>query len=730
MATAGSEISRLLHCLRGGGSAPEAEAAAARLHQLTDSAGHHPAIISSGGIPVLVSCLQSSSLAVQDSAMSVLCMLADGRSDVQQAAVAAGAVPAILRVLARSGGGRQEEAHVLDVSATSLLGLLASSSLEAQQAIAAAGGIPAMVQRLGSSQGRLRGAASILWRARQAAAATSLGYLGSRNSSNQAAIVQAGGIPALVALLPSSCDSLASAAAQALWQLAGCLAVQQAIHAAGGTPLLVRLLGGTRGGEAQEAAAAALANMMCASPAEEPGLGVAAEVAAGAAAAGAFPALVQLLGSGSAGVQQAAAEAVWNLTTCLSDDAAHAAAAARAVPGLVRLLASSSAVLQERGAGALGSLAAYAASAGSVQAVIDAGGLHGLVRLLGGAAGQQAQRTAAIALGRMASTEAWPAWQAAGAVGQLAAVLHGRRQGADLHAQAAAQAAAAGALASLAAAVPASCSAIVAAGVVPALLHLLHSGSACSTGATASGGGGAGPTAGVCSSADGVGMVLDSCCGDVVRHAAAAALVNLVAGGPGCQPARQAVVSAGGIPLLLQPLGDAPHPGNAVLQYAAATVLRQLASSSREHRQAIVAAGGLSTLQQLELRWSQAAPTPVPVQQAARDALLALAEEQQASAAASSSAQPHELHAGGQQAQAMPAAAPDLPTPHQQQGGRRCAAEGCSNTQGLRRCSGCGTVRYCCRECQTAHWRAHKPECRRLQAAASAAPPGSAARKG
>jgi hypothetical protein len=35
----------------------------------------------------------------------------------------------------------------------------------------------------------------------------------------------------------------------------------------------------------------------------------------------------------------------------------------------------------------------------------------------------------------------------------------------------------------------------------------------------------------------------------------------------------------------------------------------------------------------------------------------------------------------------------------------------------LRECSGCGTVRYCGKACQKAHWPAHKPACKRLQAA-------------
>ncbi|EFN51606.1 hypothetical protein CHLNCDRAFT_54991 [Chlorella variabilis] len=52
---------------------------------------------------------------------------------------------------------------------------------------------------------------------------------------------------------------------------------------------------------------------------------------------------------------------------------------------------------------------------------------------------------------------------------------------------------------------------------------------------------------------------------------------------------------------------------------------------------------------------------------------------------------------------------------------RVCAAEGCGNTSGLRRCSGCRAVRYCSEACSHAHWKAHKIECRRLHTAAAAA---------
>ena len=51
---------------------------------------------------------------------------------------------------------------------------------------------------------------------------------------------------------------------------------------------------------------------------------------------------------------------------------------------------------------------------------------------------------------------------------------------------------------------------------------------------------------------------------------------------------------------------------------------------------------------------------------------------------------------------------------------RMCAAEGCGATRGLRSCGGCHVVRYCSEACSRAHWRAHKAECRHLQAAGAA----------
>ena len=69
-------------------------------------------------------------------------------------------------------------------------------------------------------------------------------------------------------------------------------------------------------------------------------------------------------------------------------------------------------------------------------------------------------------------------------------------------------------------------------------------------------------------------------------------------------------------------------------------------------------------------------------------------------------------------ATAQPSSAAGLPGPAAP---RVCAAPGCSVTSGLRRCGGCRAVCYCSQSCSSAHWRAHKAECRRMQAERAAA---------
>ena len=41
-----------------------------------------------------------------------------------------------------------------------------------------------------------------------------------------------------------------------------------------------------------------------------------------------------------------------------------------------------------------------------------------------------------------------------------------------------------------------------------------------------------------------------------------------------------------------------------------------------------------------------------------------------------------------------------------------CSRPGCSGA-GLNKCTGCRKARYCGQECQLAHWKAHKSDCKR-----------------
>jgi hypothetical protein len=43
---------------------------------------------------------------------------------------------------------------------------------------------------------------------------------------------------------------------------------------------------------------------------------------------------------------------------------------------------------------------------------------------------------------------------------------------------------------------------------------------------------------------------------------------------------------------------------------------------------------------------------------------------------------------------------------------QKCSNEGCTTPMGnFKKCSKCKKVRYCCRECQVADWKKHKPDC-------------------
>ncbi|KAI7842446.1 hypothetical protein COHA_004085 [Chlorella ohadii] len=171
---------------------------------------------------------------------------------------------------------------------------------------------------------------------------------------------------------------------------------------------------------------------------------------------------------------------------------------------------------------------------------------------------------------------------------------------------------------------------------------------------------------------------------------ALAALAALCDGSP---ERTAAVMQAGAVPAVVRCLSN---PSSSA-QNNAAVLLHIVLNACPQARAAVVSAGGNSQLQML----LGSSDSGSQQRAAAALASLAAAGQQQATVA---------QLAAVTDAPAQPARPP-----------RICAAPGCGATRGLRRCGGCGTVRYCSTECSRVHWRAHKPACRRLQAERAAA---------
>lgn len=204
-----------------------------------------------------------------------------------------------------------------------------------------------------------------------------------------------------------------------------------------------------------------------------------------------------------------------------------------------------------------------------------------------------------------------------------------------------------------------------------------------------------------------------------VLQSVVAALAHLTRGSP--ERCAELAAAACAIPALVQCTRVQPN-GSPDLQQHAALALYNLATNSPERSTAIAAAGGLQALQDLVLQTPggdlQAAAThALQAVQHALDLAAQAAEikvlvrdliaklESMAPDAAVPAATSLEVAAAK-------AAAPT---------GSVCAAEGCGSTQDLLRCSGCHVALYCSKACSRASWRAHKPECQRLQADAAAA---------
>ncbi|EFN51023.1 hypothetical protein CHLNCDRAFT_59342 [Chlorella variabilis] len=156
-------------------------------------------------------------------------------------------------------------------------------------------------------------------------------------------------------------------------------------------------------------------------------------------------------------------------------------------------------------------------------------------------------------------------------------------------------------------------------------------------------------------------------------------------------------------------------------QLGAAKVLLKLEQQRAGRRQPGVTSSRAPRREQAEAQGAGPASTAAAEAAAEAAAAQLLAEEererrQQAARQAAKAAKRQHQKERQRQRAAVPAGEVAA-------GVRVCAAEGCGNTSGLRRCSRCRAVRYCSEACSHAHWKAHKAECRRLHTASAAAQP-------
>ncbi len=198
-----------------------------------------------------------------------------------------------------------------------------------------------------------------------------------------------------------------------------------------------------------------------------------------------------------------------------------------------------------------------------------------------------------------------------------------------------------------------------------------------------------------------------------VAMQAAGAVHNLAEAGP---QACRVILAAGAVPPLVHLLLSRGY--NEALWHAILALrhLMQLAAC----RSQLLEAGAVSALQHIQQGGAEK-----DVRDLAGSLLQQLTGPVDTNATAPAD---HQVLTATGAAGEAPAAAPPPAPPARPSAPRVCAAPGCGTTTGLRRCGGCGTMRYCSEACCKAHWRAHKAECRRLQAeqaAAGAAAPGA-----
>ncbi len=546
-------------------------------------------------------------------------------------------VPALLARL-RSRGKVQQAA------AAKALSEIARRGDDGCAAIAAAGGTAALAEALCSSS-----TAAVQQHAITALKVVSL------SSAEQRAALRASGVVATMAQLLRQPGAVGEAAAGAMCCLTakdGALEECAAFAAAGGISALIWALEhGT-----QAAQHAGILTMLFIANQDRC-------YATALAAAGAVPPLVSLLSRGDADQQRNALLALTNIA--LVPPGAAAAVQTGAVPALAERLCSADPGVQGQAACALENIAAHSGSA----ILEHPEALGTLVSLLGGSQGTSGSSSNS-AQGRRSEDSGSGSSSGCSSSSNWVLSLAGSDSITFCRPVVSVVKHAAGALHNLAGTGRQACLAVLAAGAVPPLVHLLH----CQHDQDAL--------------QYAVGALenllrFTDCRSQLPAALAVAALQHIQQGST-----RQEVREMAGV--LLQQLTD---PVEAV-------------------------GGAMSASQQAAIASDAAAADEVAAAPAA------------AAAGAASAAAEAETAALPPVPSTVPAAPPPVPS-SRPPAPRICAAPGCGTTNGLRRCGGCGTVRYCSEACCKAHWQAHKAECRRLQAerarAGAAAPDAGSA---
>lgn len=198
----------------------------------------------------------------------------------------------------------------------------------------------------------------------QTRAAAALAAQAATGPAESKRIVAAGGLQPLLLLLRKE-GEVQDHAARAIMSLADCMEHQKQITVAGAIPAVVALLQSATAA-VQDTAAGILGNLAIQNPANQ----------AAIVAAGALPPLVALLLKGTSPAKEQACFALWNLA-CQNPDNQVAIEQAAAIKPLVTLLSKGSASLQEEAAGALMNLAAHPdnkraiASAGAIEPLVE-----------------------------------------------------------------------------------------------------------------------------------------------------------------------------------------------------------------------------------------------------------------------------------------------------------------------------------------------------------------------